>query len=114
MLAILVLVALMPLRAVAAVTVGLCAAGHDDTAVAMHADGGHGSGGHAHHGKEDPPAKPGTPTCSACVEHCSGAAFVPSADSAVAAPAIGQDRIVFAARIAPAHLVDPLDRPPLA
>ena len=112
-LVILLLAALMPLRAVAAVTIGLCAAGHDETAIAAHADSGHGSGAHEHH-SGDSPAKSATPSCSACVEHCSGAAFAPSAEQALSAPAVAQDRIQFAGRIAPAFRSDPLDRPPLA
>jgi len=113
-LVVLVLVVLMPLRAMAAVTVGLCAAGHDESAAATHAESGHGTSVHAHHGSDNPPDKPGAPSCSACVEHCSGAAFAPSAARAVSAPAVVRDRILFAGRIAPAFSSDPLDRPPLA
>jgi hypothetical protein len=113
-LVVLVLVVLMPLRAMAAVTVGLCATGHDESAAATHAESGHGTSVHAHHGSDNPPDKPGAPSCSACVEHCSGAAFAPSAARAVSAPAVVRDRILFAGRIAPAFSSDPLDRPPLA
>ena len=113
-LVILLLAALMPLRAVAAVTIGLCAAAHDEPAIAAHADTGHGSGAQEHHDSDDSPAKSTTPSCSACVEHCSGAAFAPSAAQALSAPAVAQDRIQFAGRVAPAFRSDPLDRPPLA
>ncbi len=114
-LAVLVLVVLMPLRAVASVTVGSCATGHGEAAVAAHADHGHGHGAdaHEHHGSEDS-SKSGTPSCSSCVEHCSGAAFAPSAAAANAAPVIYWDPIRFAGRIAPAFFTDQLDRPPLA
>lgn len=114
MLVVLILAALLPLRAVAAVTVGFCALGHTDQVVAVHGDHGHGEASHAHHGSDDPPAKPATPSCSSCVEHCSGAAFAPHAAQAVHAPAIAYDRIVLAERVAPAFITNQLDRPPLA
>jgi hypothetical protein len=60
-LVVLALVALMPLRALASVTTGFCANGHQEQPVAAH--GAHGDHGeHAHHGAEDQPAKPVTPT----------------------------------------------------
>ncbi len=50
------LAALLPLRAVAAVTVGYCASGHQDMAVAAH--GGHGQASviHDHHSGDEQPA----------------------------------------------------------
>jgi hypothetical protein len=113
-LVLLLLVALMPFRAVVALTVGFCATGHSDSVVAAHGDHGHGAGAHAHYGNDDSPAKAGAPSCSSCVEHCSGIVFAPTALQAHGVPAIAQDRIHFAERIAPAHVPDQLDRPPLA
>jgi len=113
-LAVVVLVTLMPLRAVAAVTAGFCVTGHDHAAIAAQADHDHGALSHGHHGGDESPAKSSAPSCSSCVEHCSGAAFATSTDPALGASAIAQDRISFAARIAPAFLTDQLDRPPLA
>ncbi len=111
-LVLLLLVATLPLRAVAAVTIGYCAAGDQDMAVAAHGDQGHSADSHARHADGDQPA---TPSCSTCVEHCSSAAFAPSAVQAVDAPAvIAQDRIFLAERVAPAFISDQLDRPPLA
>jgi hypothetical protein len=112
-LVILLLAALLPLRAVAAVTIGYCAAGHQDMAVAAHGDHGHGAGNHAQH-DEDQPAKPATPSCSICVEHCSGAAFAPSASRTADTPAVVQDCISLAERATPAFVPDQPDRPPLA
>lgn len=109
----LLLVALMPLRAMAAVTVGFCAMGHGDLNVATHGGQVH-AGAHEHHGGDESPAKSSAPSCSSCVEHCSGAAFAPSAEPALSAPAIAQDRTAFAKRAAPAFFTDQLDRPPLA
>ncbi len=113
-LAILLLAALLPLRAVAAVTIGYCAAGHQDMTVAAHGGHGQDGGSHAHHGNDDQPAKPATPSCSICVEHCSNTAVAPSASQAVSAPAVAQDPIFLAERVAPAFFPDQLDRPPLA
>ena len=113
MLAVLLLVALMPLRAVAGVTIGFCASGHNDVAAAVHAADAHDAGAHAHHG-DNPPAQPLEPSCNICAEHCSSAAFAPSgAQAAVAAPVPGV-RIFLAAPLAPAFVPDQLDRPPLA
>ncbi len=109
------MIALLPMRAMAAVTAGFCAMGHQDPVAAAHGDLGQGAASHAHHGSDDPPAKPATPTCSTCVEHCSSAAFAPSAVQAVdAPPAIAQDRIFLAERVAPAFVSDQPHRPPLA
>ena len=113
-LVVLFLAVLLPLRALAAVTIGYCAAGHQDMTVAAHGEHGQAAGSHAHHDGDDQPAKPVTPSCSICVEHCSSAAFAPSADQAVSAPAVAQDPIFLAERVAPAFFPDQLDRPPLA
>ena len=113
-LVVLLLAALLPLRAAAVVTIGYCAAGHQDVAVAAHGDHGQGAGTHAEHGGGDQPVKPATPSCSICVEHCSGAAFAPSASQAVDAPAVALNPIFLAERGAPAFIADQLYRPPLA
>jgi hypothetical protein len=108
------LVALMPLRAVAAVTIGFCAAGHQEAAVPSHAEHGHDAQVHVHQGGDQPPAKPATPSCSICAEHCSGAAFAPSMGQSVDAGPVAQERVLLAERIASAFILDQLDRPPLA
>jgi hypothetical protein len=113
-LALILMIALLPMRALAAVTVGFCAMGHTDQVVSVHGDHGHGAASYAHHDSDDAPAKPATSTCSSCVEHCSGAAFAPHAPQAVHAPTIAYDRIFVAERVAPAFISDQLDRPPLA
>jgi len=113
-LVVLFLAVLLPLRALAAVTIGYCAAGQQDMTVAAHGDHGQDARSHAHHGGDDQPAKPATPSCSICVEHCSNAAVAPSAAQAVVSPAVVQDRIFLVERVAPAFIPDQLDRPPLA
>lgn len=111
---VLILALLLPLRAVAAVTIGYCATGHQDMAIAAHGDHGHGAESHAQHGNDEQPAKPAAPSCSICVEHCSGAVFAPSAEWALTAPAVARDPLRLAERLAPAFFPDQLDRPPLA
>jgi len=105
-----VLLGLLPLRAVAAVTIGFCAAGHQQTAVAADAAHGHGT----QHGQHEPKA-PGdlNPGCSYCAEHCAGATFVaPSECSSVAVAGAGP--IPFGGLFAAGFVPDHLERPPLA
>jgi hypothetical protein len=129
---VLVLAALLPLRAVAGVVIGYCVGGHQEQPVAAqlaHGDhaghanhAGHGAhAGHddqlasAHQGDDGQPAKPATPTCSICAEHCSSAAFAPGgAPQAVAVPAAAEASPSDDVRAAPAFFPDQLDRPPLA
>jgi hypothetical protein len=99
---------------VAAVTIGFCAAGHQAAAVPSHAEHGHDAQVRAHHGGDQPPAKPATPSCSICVEHCSGAAFAPSVGQSVDEGTVARARVFLAERIAPTFILDQLDRPPLA
>ena len=126
---VLVLAALLPLRAVAGVVIGYCANGHHEQPAAghvaqgsndAHADGAahaghdHQSAG-AHHADDAQPAKPATQTCSVCAEHCSSAAFAPGgATQVVAAPVATEASASEDARAAPPFFPDQLDRPPLA
>lgn len=123
---VLVLAALLPLRAVAGVAIGFCANGHQEPQVAAHAAHGdhaaHGAhAGHDHHAagahpaEDAQPAKPVTPTCSICAEHCSSAAFAPgSAPQPVAVIAAAQASLGDDGRATPPFFPDQLDRPPLA
>ncbi|MEX1074687.1 MAG: hypothetical protein WEC13_06115 [Burkholderiales bacterium] len=112
MLAVLLLVALVPLRAVAGVTIGFCASGHKGMAVA--AQGAyHGHEACAHAGDKTP-TQPLESSCNICAEHCSSAAFAIPAATDVDVRAAGPDRILLAERHAPAFFPDQLDRPPLA
>lgn len=129
---VLVLAALLPLRAVAGVVIGYCANSHHEQPAAGHVAQGsheahsgqaaHGAhAGHDHHSAgaqhavDGQPAKPATQTCSICAEHCSSAAFAPgSASQAVAAPAAAEASASDDARAAPPFFPDHLDRPPLA
>jgi hypothetical protein len=112
-LAILLLVALIPLRAMAAVTIGFCPSGHADMAVAAHVGDGHVAGEHAHDGNTSASGTSG-PSCNVCAEHCSSAAIAPPAETTVDVRPLGCDLTLFASRDAPAFFPDQLDRPPLA
>lgn len=112
-LTLLLLVALIPMRAMAAVTIGFCSSGHQDMAISAPAAHGHDAGKHAHHG-DDSSTQPAESTCNVCAEHCSSAAFAPSVEGAMVVRPVGRDRTQFAERSAPAVIPDQLDRPPLA
>ena len=103
---VLAMLALVPLRALAAVTMGVCAL----------ADKGAGTHVHAMHAHEDhaPSQDQSKSPCNLCAEHCGSAAFaVPAAVSPLAVIAGVQPA-------APRHLVPPglmpeeLDQPPIA
>lgn len=113
-LVVLALVALLPLRALASITIGFCASGHQEQPAAAH--GAHGDhGDHAHDGAGDQHGKPAAPTCNVCAEHCSNAAFAPDgAARSVEASAVSEASTGVAPRAAPAFVPDQLDRPPLA
>jgi hypothetical protein len=107
--AVVILVALMPLRAVAGVTIGFCASGHQDMAIAAHAD----HGGHAQH-EHGTPAKPVESSCNICVEHCSSAAFATPSEPAFEVRPLARERTTLSERHAAFFFPDQLDRPPLA
>jgi hypothetical protein len=104
---VLALLALMPLRAIAAVTLGVCALA--EKAVATHVDAAHAHAEGDHAPSQDDSKSP----CNLCAEHCGSAAFAaPAADSPLAVPGALQ-------RAASRHLLPPgltpeeLDRPPI-
>ena len=112
--AVVVLVALLPLRAVAGVTIGICPAGHEDMAVAADATGhGHEASSHTDPGDGSSGA-PAEHLCNICAEHCSSAAFAPAAPALVSVRLVGVDRARSSDHGAPAFITDQLDRPPLA
>lgn len=109
--AIALLLAVMPLRALAAVTVGFCAMGHQERAVQavdVHEhDADHGEHGHA-------PRPDGAPDCSTCVEHCSSASFAVPAPLETLLSVQRSARIVLGEPFAAGFVPDHLDPPPLA
>ena len=113
-LVVLLLIALMPVRAMAGVTMGFCATGHQDMAAAH---GGHARDavtGHEAQDVEHAPVKPGAQRCSICVEHCSNASLAVSAERFAASVAVEAVSHPRAERAAPAFVPDQPDRPPLA
>lgn len=100
-LVVLLLALLLPLRAVAAVTMGLCAMGQQEAPA-------------AHQGCDEQPAKSAPSTCNLCVEHCSSAVFALCAPQSATGNAVTESSLPLAERVAPAFVPDQLDRPPLA
>lgn len=111
-LVVLALLALLPLRALAAVTIGFCAVGDQATAVPVQAGQAHGS---AHHHDGAPEAQSdASPGCNICAEHCTSASFVvPDALTALQVRT-GSDRIPHGEHIAAGFIPEQLDPPPLA
>ncbi|HEX7054079.1 MAG TPA: hypothetical protein VF211_09145 [Burkholderiales bacterium] len=95
-LVLLLMLALLPVRALAAVTSGFCAfTDHHGAAAAA---------GHSH----------GEASCSFCVEHCSSAAFAPSDTPPRIAEAPAGGHSLLYQRSLAGFIPDPLDPPPLA
>lgn len=113
-LVILLLVAMVPVRAVAGVAMAFCATGHQEAPVAHGGHGTHAEAGHDMHGAGDAPAQPDSQRCSICVEHCSSAAFATAEVRQVSGIAIEEHLLPRVERLAPAFFPDQLDRPPLA
>ena len=112
---VLMLMALMPLRAVAGVTIGFCASGHEDMAAAQVTGHAHDAGQQAHHGHgEDGPSQAVDSSCNVCAEHCSSAAFAPAMDAALAAQPVVREGVDAATPGTAVFFPDQLDRPPLA
>jgi hypothetical protein len=106
------LLALVPLRTLAAVTIGLCP---------DHAGGAPGSELMAHqHGAAHDHTSPQSDTsgsssmCSLCTACCTGVAFVPAAPSALALGSGDLEQIPFFGRHPATPQPDKLDRPPLS
>lgn len=106
---VLVLLMLLPLRALAAVTVGFCALG-DEAGAAQAQNAMH---GHSQHHEPEPASGDGKgPDCSSCVEHC--------ASMAIAIPAIAGAKLAAGSRAlsgpersAASFFPDSLDPPPV-
>lgn len=106
------LLALVPFRGIAAATAGLCAATQQDSVQAQ-ADFLQGSpdhddraaAPHTHDGKAD---------CSACAEHCTGTLMVVSADRMSLPGDTETDRPAHGELLAAGFIPEQLDPPPLA
>lgn len=106
------MLALIPLRGLAAATVGICGAGGEDSSIAAPAGGYHSPHEHptapeaGDHGKKA--------NCNACAEHCTGASFVPQTALTSLPDLAGAQRAVPGERFAAGHVPEHLDPPPLA
>jgi NAD-dependent dihydropyrimidine dehydrogenase PreA subunit len=105
------MLALVPLRGIAAVTVGLCAAGKQENLFQALATHDHGSHQHQQAPGSDPDPKV---DCNACAEHCSSAAVVVPAVALAPSSAAGSDRVALPQCFAAGHVPEHLDPPPLA
>jgi hypothetical protein len=107
-LAVVLLLAIVPLRGLAAVTVGFCAMGHHEAPAQAHAD-------HGAHDYHEAPAEPkGKADCNICVEHCSSASFAVPAPAEILLARNGAARIALREAFAAGFVPDHLDPPPLA
>ncbi len=108
---ILLLVALLPARAIGSVTLGVCTSGQQQ--VDMHHHEAEASE-HADQGQSGDPA-PGDSghNCGYCAAHCAGIAFVVPTGFPRLESGAGADLIPFGAWSARGFFPDRLDRPPL-
>jgi hypothetical protein len=106
-----VMLALVPLRALAAVTGGLCADASDGTPGSELIAHQHGAEAHGTSSENDG----GTlSVCSLCTACCSGASFAPDARGVVAIAGADLERTPFYGRDPGTPHPDKLERPPLS
>lgn len=103
------MLAVLPLRALAAVTTGFCAFAHEHGAPAHHADASH-----EPHERDSPAHSHDASPCSSCVAHCSSAALAPFTPPASFAVPAATERSVLHERSVAGFIPDHLDPPPLA
>jgi hypothetical protein len=104
------MLALIPLRGIAAIAVGICAAGDQQNWGQSQAGHGHSS----HERTADSRVDQKNADCRACVEHCAGVSFVAPAASGPLPELFGGDRVAPGERFAAGHVPEHLDPPPLA
>lgn len=110
---VLLLIAILPIRVVAAAMPSLCAEGQAQAASQAHDHLGHGSPQHHQDQNHDESKGELDHDCGFCAKHCHGAAVVLSADRPhiPAAPVV--DAIAFHAWLTAGFVPGRLDRPPL-
>lgn len=106
------MLALVPLRTLAAVAIGFCPLGHQDSTV--QAAIGHEHTASHHHGQAPELQSDGHATCDVCVDHCSSGSFAPSAHRVSFIPAYSGGCIFSGERLHVDFVADILSRPPLA
>lgn len=106
------MLALVPLRALAAVTVGLCATGDGETPVAGVVAHHHGAVSDQASSEDD--TKGSSLACSLCTACCTGASFAPDAPRVARLGSADIERIPFFGRDPGAPHPQELERPPLS
>jgi hypothetical protein len=106
------MLALVPLRALAAVTVGLCADYAGGTPAGELVAHHHGAAGDETSPHGDASGSPSV--CNLCTACCTGASFAPDTRSAFVVAGVDLEHIPFFGRDPGAHVPDQLDRPPLS
>jgi hypothetical protein len=106
------LLALVPLRALAAVTVGLCANGEGGTAAAELVPHHHGAA--QDETSPDGDGKASTLVCSLCTACCTGASFAADSRGVVALASADLELIPFFGRDPGTPHPEQLERPPLS
>ena len=99
------LLVLVPLRAMAEVTLAFCAFAHHESAAGADAATDHGAA-HHEHGK--------TPDSNSAGDHCASVSFLASAAPFSLPAAAAADLVVCGERFAASFVPDHLDPPPLA
>mgnify|MGYP003705137247 CR=1 FL=1 len=111
LLIVVLLMALVPLRAIGALTISVCASDASVPAAVEH----DGCAEHGNDGAEDAaPASEGGHVCSYCAAHCAGVAFLASAQAPLGAAAGTFHPVPPGSPAVTAVVLDRLDRPPLA
>lgn len=111
-LVVLLLIALVPARAIGSVTISICADGQSSAGMHASAPGSVDHAGHDGHGSLAT-GESDHQGCGYCAAHCAGTAAVVAADATRFAPNARAERIAFGARAAPGVCLVQLDRPPL-
>lgn len=109
---VLALLALLPLRAVAAVTIGFCAVADQDAA--MQVEAGHAHGSRHHQGPEPEAKTDGSAGCNICAEHCTSGSFVVPVVLTALPGSAGSEPIPHGERLAAGFVPEHLEPPPLA
>jgi len=108
------LLAALPLRALAGELMALCEGHHGGAAAAEDHAHEHGSSHHDDSGDRDGGPAHAAAVCSICASCCAGATLAPDAPLAVLLRATGSERIIFFYRRPSGFVPEHFDRPPLA
>jgi hypothetical protein len=105
---------LLPLRAVASVSIGLCAAGKEQAAAQAHSDHDHSHEHDAMHHDDGATGGAAPQDCSYCAEHCVGITFVAASMPGDISSGPEADAATYTHHFLPGVVPGQLERPPLA